>query len=241
GRAGDLRLRREQGTGPRAEGRTRGVARALPGGGARGARGRRGRDRCVHGRAGPAPGARGGHRLRRTRRAALAQQLRVGTRRLPGRARRRAFAVLAPGSAGGERAARRVRPGAALPVTRGRLDPGGDLNMHAQGFSPLARDLPLDFQDHSAPRISRRLGYAGLACAAVVGLVFAAHRITARDAPFATEPARTGDLTVTVTATGTLVPIDQVDIGSELSGTLRSVDVGYNDHVSSGQVLAHLD
>lgn len=113
--------------------------------------------------------------------------------------------------------------------------------MHAHGFSPLARDLPLDFQDHSAPLISRRLGYAGLACAAVVGLVFAAHRITARDAPFATEPARTGDLTVTVTATGTLVPIDQVDIGSELSGTLRSVDVGYNDHVSSGQVLAHLD
>src|SRR5258705_9174074 len=113
--------------------------------------------------------------------------------------------------------------------------------MGTQGFSPLARDLPLDFRDHSGPLVDRRLWYAGLACAGVLGIAFAAHWVTARDADFATERARTGDLTLTVTATGTLVPLDQVDIGSELSGTLRSVDVGYNDPVRAGQVLAHLD
>ena len=86
--------------------------------------------------------------------------------------------------------------------------------MRAQGFPPLARDLPLDFEDHGTPRVSRRLACAGLVCAALIGIALVAHRITARDSPFTTEPARSGDLTLTVTATGTLVPIDQVDIGS---------------------------
>jgi HlyD family secretion protein len=60
-------------------------------------------------------------------------------------------------------------------------------------------------------------------------------------ARYATQPARRGDLVVTVTATGTLQPIDQVDVGSELSGTVRSVEVGYNDTVHAGQVIARLD
>ena len=50
-----------------------------------------------------------------------------------------------------------------------------------------------------------------------------------------------GDLTVTVTATGTLEPVNQVDVGSELSGIVKSVDVDFNDRVKVGQVLARLD
>jgi HlyD family secretion protein len=50
-----------------------------------------------------------------------------------------------------------------------------------------------------------------------------------------------GDLTVTVTATGNLEPRNQVDIGSELSGTIRSVAVDVNDSVKAGQVLTKLD
>jgi len=50
-----------------------------------------------------------------------------------------------------------------------------------------------------------------------------------------------GDLTVTVTATGNLEPRNQVDIGSELSGTIRTVNVDFNDEVKAGQVLAVLD
>ena len=41
-----------------------------------------------------------------------------------------------------------------------------------------------------------------------------------------TQEVTRGDLTVTVTATGNLEPRNQVDIGSELSGTIRSVDRG---------------
>ncbi len=50
-----------------------------------------------------------------------------------------------------------------------------------------------------------------------------------------------GDLTVTVTATGTLEPVNQVDVGSELSGIIDTVEVDFNDKVQHGQVLARLD
>ena len=50
-----------------------------------------------------------------------------------------------------------------------------------------------------------------------------------------------GDLMVTVTATGTLEPVNQVDVGSELSGIIETVAVDFNDRVQRGQVLARLD
>lgn len=58
---------------------------------------------------------------------------------------------------------------------------------------------------------------------------------------YVSAPAQLGDLTVTVTATGTLEPVNQVDVGSELSGTIQAVLADYNDHVRRGQVLARLD
>jgi HlyD family secretion protein len=58
---------------------------------------------------------------------------------------------------------------------------------------------------------------------------------------FRTEAARTGDLTVTVTATGQLKPTHTVDVGSQVSGIMDSVLVDYNDHVKNGQVLAKIN
>jgi HlyD family secretion protein len=58
---------------------------------------------------------------------------------------------------------------------------------------------------------------------------------------FTTAEARHGDLTVAVTATGTLQPVNQVDVGTEISGTIETVLVDYNDRVTVGQVLARLD
>jgi len=50
-----------------------------------------------------------------------------------------------------------------------------------------------------------------------------------------------GLLSITVTATGTLQPVNQVEVGSEISGTIKSVLVDFNDRVKQGQVLAHMD
>jgi len=47
-----------------------------------------------------------------------------------------------------------------------------------------------------------------------------------------------GPLTVTVSATGTLQPQNQVDVGAEISGRVDRVTVDFNDRVTKGQELA---
>lgn len=64
----------------------------------------------------------------------------------------------------------------------------------------------------------------------------------ARAAPvYVTEPLRKGDITLTVAANGTLQPTRSVNIGSELSGTVKRVHVDVNDRIRAGQVLVELD
>ncbi|HEY5337572.1 MAG TPA: efflux RND transporter periplasmic adaptor subunit [Rhizomicrobium sp.] len=50
-----------------------------------------------------------------------------------------------------------------------------------------------------------------------------------------------GPLAVTVSATGTLAPRDQVDVGSEVSGRIDALFADYNDHVKKGQKLAKIN
>ena len=57
---------------------------------------------------------------------------------------------------------------------------------------------------------------------------------------YKTVEAKTGDISVSVTATGNLKPKNQVDIGTELSGTVDKVLVDANDQVKKGQKLASL-
>jgi HlyD family secretion protein len=58
---------------------------------------------------------------------------------------------------------------------------------------------------------------------------------------YETKPVERGVLVVTVSATGTLEPVNEVEVGSEVSGTLKTVDADYNDRVKVGQVLARID
>ena len=58
---------------------------------------------------------------------------------------------------------------------------------------------------------------------------------------YESQPVRRGDLVVTVSATGSLEPIKEVEVGIEVSGTIKSVEVDYNDRVEVGQVLARID
>lgn len=58
---------------------------------------------------------------------------------------------------------------------------------------------------------------------------------------YKTAKVQRGNLIVTVTATGELEPVNQVEVGTEVSGTIETVAVDYNDRVKAGQVLARLD
>jgi HlyD family secretion protein len=90
--------------------------------------------------------------------------------------------------------------------------------------------------------LSRRLFWA-LAAVAVVAVV-ALWWVTGSSTTaltYSTAPVKRGAVTLTVTATGTVQPINQVDVGSELSGAVRSVNVDFNDTVTAGEVLAVID
>ena len=58
---------------------------------------------------------------------------------------------------------------------------------------------------------------------------------------YVTTELRKGNLTLTVSANGTLQPTRSVNIGSELSGAVTRVLVDVNDRVKAGQVLVELD
>ncbi len=58
---------------------------------------------------------------------------------------------------------------------------------------------------------------------------------------YKTQEAKRGDLVVRVTATGTLEPTNQVEVGSEISGIVKAVEADYNDKVKVGQILARID
>jgi len=58
---------------------------------------------------------------------------------------------------------------------------------------------------------------------------------------YKTAVVQKGNITVTVTATGKLEPVNQVDVGTEISGTIESVNADYNDQVKVGQVLARIE
>jgi HlyD family secretion protein len=63
----------------------------------------------------------------------------------------------------------------------------------------------------------------------------------ANEIRYTTQVVRRGGIVVNVRVTGTIEPTDQVEISSELSGTIRSVHVDFNDAVKKGQMLAELD
>ncbi len=86
----------------------------------------------------------------------------------------------------------------------------------------------------------RRLGL-GLAILVAILIVWRIFAGGGDKAAYATRPIERGDLTVVVSATGNLAPTNQVEVGSEQSGTIIDVYVDNNDRVHKGQVLARLD
>ena len=62
------------------------------------------------------------------------------------------------------------------------------------------------------------------------------------DAPqYQTAPVERGELTQLVTATGTLNPVVNVTVGSQVSGIINKLYVDYNSMVKSNQVIAEID
>ncbi|MGN6531630.1 MAG: efflux RND transporter periplasmic adaptor subunit [Ginsengibacter sp.] len=56
-----------------------------------------------------------------------------------------------------------------------------------------------------------------------------------------TEQMHTGSISNSVTATGTIQPVDTVAVGAQVSGTIQNIYVDFNSPVKKGELLASLD
>ncbi|MBB5751097.1 efflux RND transporter periplasmic adaptor subunit [Prosthecomicrobium pneumaticum] len=101
------------------------------------------------------------------------------------------------------------------------------------------RDLLASSGPSRAARLMRWIGLAAVLVAAVLGYLYWSGSST--QTSYTTAAATRGDLVVTVSATGSLQPTDEVTVSSEQSGTIRLVNVDYNSRVKKGDVLAEID
>ncbi len=112
-----------------------------------------------------------------------------------------------------------------------------------QGAPTAARPLTDIIGPVGKPRPwRRRLGLAAgaIVLVAVAWLGWSMFGGSGSAPTYTTAAATRGDLTVTVTATGSVQPTEQVDVSSELSGRIKLVNVDYNSLVKAGDILAEL-
>jgi HlyD family secretion protein len=88
-------------------------------------------------------------------------------------------------------------------------------------------------------RRSMRLGLALLAVLLAALMAWAVHRKA--DVQVITAPVTVGSIDRHIVATGTLQAVTTVDVGTQVSGVVQSLDVDFNSTVRSNQVLARLD
>ncbi|MEO8160025.1 MAG: efflux RND transporter periplasmic adaptor subunit [Arenimonas sp.] len=80
-----------------------------------------------------------------------------------------------------------------------------------------------------------------VAALAAVAWWLLSHRGEDAAGAYRTEPVERGEIRTAISATGTLSATTTVDVGTQVSGTLQSVEVDFNDTVKAGQVIARLD
>ena len=58
---------------------------------------------------------------------------------------------------------------------------------------------------------------------------------------YATAPVTRGTVLQSVTATGTMQAVTTVQVGSQVSGTIKALRADFNSEVTKGEVIAELD
>jgi len=105
-------------------------------------------------------------------------------------------------------------------------------------------ELALGIDPHSRRRAwIRRIIWAGLAIAVLIAGIwwYLATQTLTNAISYQTARIEYADLVERVQATGNIEPTTQVDVSSEMSGVIRTVNVGNNSMVRKGDILAELD
>ena len=78
-------------------------------------------------------------------------------------------------------------------------------------------------------------------CVLGIILIFKLHKKPEVETVFDTQIVRMGNLSKTVTATGTVEPVSKVEVGTQVSGNIAKLYVDYNSTVKKGQLIAEVD
>lgn len=79
----------------------------------------------------------------------------------------------------------------------------------------------------------------------LAGVSYGAYRFFFKEKPaiieIQKEKVEKGDVTTEVTATGSVQPVDEIEVGTQVSGLVSKIYVDYNSQVKKGELLAELD
>src|SRR6201984_481227 len=82
----------------------------------------------------------------------------------------------------------------------------------------------------------------GITIVAFLVILFVVRRCTSSDASaYQTASVTRGGITQLVTATGTLNPVVNVQVGSQVSGNIAKLFADFNSEVKAGQTVAQID
>jgi multidrug efflux pump subunit AcrA (membrane-fusion protein) len=87
----------------------------------------------------------------------------------------------------------------------------------------------------------RSIVLAAIVAAAAVGAAAARAFHVVRDIEVTFAPVTRGTIARTIVATGTLEPVETVQVGAQISGTIEALYADYNTVVHRGQILATLE
>ncbi len=82
---------------------------------------------------------------------------------------------------------------------------------------------------------------AAAAAAVVAAVIFTGKKGKQQEIIYETAAASTGDIAKYVTATGTIEPVTEVQVGTQVSGIIDKLYADYNSIVKEGQLIAEMD
>jgi len=114
-------------------------------------------------------------------------------------------------------------------------------NINNKGNNDIGRIFGVDGSSKGSRRLKFWAGIIIVLLATIFAIVVFSYKNTGSAQRYRIQKTERGNLTITVTATGALEPTNEIDVGVEVSGTIKTVEADYNQHVKAGQVLARLD
>lgn len=88
----------------------------------------------------------------------------------------------------------------------------------------------------------KKLIISGLILILVIGMIWTLWGSSPKlKITFDTARVQKGDISNSVTATGTVEPVTQVEVGTQVSGIVNKLYVDYNSEVKKGEIIAELD